>query len=110
MEFHDDCYRRRLIDTEGNKDFQPDRVRNCLQALSVRGTVELVPDSYKEDEQQVGCEATFRHCSGAYLLYARHLTIEQLDIVVPSRLHAQEAEKIVRISLEKDLGHLLITS
>ncbi len=104
MPFKDDSYKRRLIESRAYSD---GRIETCLNELSVRGVVELVPDSHHEDEQQAECEATFRHCSGAYLLYARHLNTEQLDMAVPPRLSLQEVQKMVVMSLNKDIGELI---
>lgn len=98
-------YKRRLAEIHENPTSM---VAVCLSRLALQGAIELVPDSYQEDEQRAGCEATFRHLSGAYLLYARHMDHEQLDIAVPCRLNSQEAEKATLNSLRNDLAGLLV--
>jgi len=82
------------------------RVESVLQDLGVSGDVEVVPESCHEDEQQIDCEATFRHFSGAYLLYARHTDGEQLDVAIPFRLNPRETANALLSGL-KNLSDLI---
>ena len=82
-------------------------VEACLIKLIGENQIELVPNSYHdEDEQERECEATFRHFSGAYLLYARHTNEEQLDVQIPTRLNFHQTKEMLLSSL-KDLDGLL---
>ena len=78
MQFKDTSHNRRWIKSGDHKL----QVGDCLARLKKSGLVELVPDVSIQDESGMECEATFRHVSGLYLLYARSGENEQLDIAI----------------------------
>ena len=104
MRFDPNLYIRRLIESYTNSR---GRVGVCLKKLSSQETLELVPASYHEDEQGIECEAIYRHPSGAYLLYARYLDAEQLDIIGQRKLTNRGTEELIRDMLRKELEDLL---
>ena len=111
MEFREDSYRFRLIDGGGNSHGNG-RVAVCLIKLSslsfLNRCLELVPDFYRGDEQGMECEATFRHDSGAYLLYARQGGAEQLDIAIPKTIVNDGPVETIREMLRKEIGDLFV--
>ena len=106
-------HRERLIEYSGDNrtDFKTGFVAKRLQDLANEGRMEIVPDSLKQDEQGMGCEAIFRHHnSGCYLGYARYGCREQLDLMIPGHLDHEKVGPRCKNDLREKFGDVMLSS